>query len=232
MGECAPASRCAELRAEWPSGVADCSPEFLCQRQCYAAVHGYTCGAALAEVRRKYCSGRFGWPGDRCATRRGHHYGNQRHLPQFDHADRGCATEGNQSFSRRFNHATGQSAALLVGFLYGAGVITNNQDSSTLPVTSGVIVSVSPKTTPVYRLLVTNPAGSTATLTAQITVVPAPSISSFTPAARILTLASTEVLTAVFSGGSGIITNDHDATTLPVTSGTPITITPLDSLTR
>lgn len=127
--------------------------------------------------------------------------------------------------------AAGQSASLLVGFLYGAGVITNNQDSSTLPVTSGVIVSVSPKTTTVYRLVVTNPAGSTATLTAQITVVPAPSISSFTPAARILTLASTEVLTAVFSGGSGIITNDHDATTLPVTSGTPITTTPFASLT-
>lgn len=101
--------------------------------------------------------------------------------------------------------AAGQSTTLTGFFSGGAGVITNDQDNLALQVTSSIPVSISPKTNTFYTLTVTNQAGSFTNKAAGITVVAAPSISSFAPAAGLVTNGNSATLTAVFSGGSGVI---------------------------
>src|SRR5439155_21235342 len=90
------------------------------------------------------------------------------------------------------------------------------------PVTSGVAVTVTPSQTTTYVLTVTNAAGSQATSSATVTVLPAPVIASFTAASSELTAGAGTTLTAVFSGGAGEIDQGAGA----VTRGAPIAMAP------
>ena len=99
-------------------------------------------------------------------------------------------------------------------FANGTGVITPGN----IAVTSGVAVSVSPTATTTYTLTVTPPAVGTAiTQTATVTVNPVqttPTITSFAagPHRRSRQENSTS-LTAVFAGGTGVITPGNIAVT-------------------
>ena len=116
--------------------------------------------------------------------------------------------------------AAGQLATVTVTFSGGSGTVTSDQDASVLQVVSGTAVPVSPRVSTHYTLTVTNPAGSTATSFLTITVVPPPAISSFTPATSIVTNGNSTTLTAIFSGGTGLITPGN----ISVSSGTPVTV--------
>jgi hypothetical protein len=60
-----------------------------------------------------------------------------------------------------------------------------------------------------------------------LTVVPAPSITSFTRAAATITTGTSTTLTALFSNGTGSVSNSVGA----VTSGTPVTVSPTTTTT-
>jgi hypothetical protein len=122
----------------------------------------------------------------------------------------------------------GGSSMLTAVFANGAGVITPGN----IAVTSGVAVSVSPTATTTYTLTVTPPAlGTAITQTATVTVNPVqttPTITSFgsSPTSTITAGNSTN-LTAVFAGGTGVITPGS----LAVTSGTPVSVSPTTTTT-
>jgi hypothetical protein len=115
---------------------------------------------------------------------------------------------------------TGGSSMLTAVFANGTGVITPGN----IAVTSGVAVSVSPTATTTYTLTVTPPASGTAiTQTATVTVTTAPTITSFSSAQSTITAGgSGTTLTAVFSGGTGVITPGNIA----VTSGNAVNVNP------
>jgi hypothetical protein len=114
--------------------------------------------------------------------------------------------------------AAGGSSSLTAVFAGGTGVITPGN----LAVTSGTPVSVTPTATTTYTLTVTPPAGGAITQTAIVTVVPVPTITSFTASPTTITAGSSSSLTAVFTGGTGVINPGN----LPVTSGTPVSVSP------
>jgi|GEM_PF-305325 len=118
----------------------------------------------------------------------------------------------------------GGSTNLTAVFGNGTGVITPGN----LTVVSGTPVVVTPSDTTTYTLTVTNAAGVTVNQTVVVTVAAAaPAISSFTANPTAVTSGGTANLTAVFSGGVGVITPGN----LPVTSGTPVPVTPADTTT-
>jgi hypothetical protein len=114
--------------------------------------------------------------------------------------------------------AAGASSQLTPVFSNGTGVITPGN----IAVTSGTAVSVTPVTSTTYTLTVTNSAAVSVSQTATVTVVPAPAITSFTAVPATITTGASSQLTAVFTGGTGIITPGN----LPVTSGTAVSVTP------
>ena len=120
---------------------------------------------------------------------------------------------------------TGGSSSLTAVFVNGTGVITPGN----IAVTSGVAVSVSPTATTTYTLTVTPPAVGTAiTLMATVTVVPPPTITSFSAGPpTTITAGGGTSLTAVFSGGTGVITPGN----FTVTSGVPQNVNPTTTTT-
>jgi alpha-L-arabinofuranosidase len=117
----------------------------------------------------------------------------------------------------------GQSSSLTAVFSGGTAVITPGNIS----VTSGTAVSVSPTTTTTYTLTVTPTVGTPATLTATVTVVPPPSITSFTADPATITSGQSSSLTAVFSGGTAVITPGN----ISATSGTAVSVSPTTTTT-
>jgi len=116
----------------------------------------------------------------------------------------------------------GTSTTLTATFAGGTGAISPGN----IPVTSGTAVTVSPSATTTYTLTVTPPVGTVpATQTAIVTVDPVPTISSFTANPASVTPGNSTSLTAVFTGGTGIITAPGGYSS-PVTSNSPITVTP------
>jgi hypothetical protein len=112
----------------------------------------------------------------------------------------------------------GASSSLTGVFTGGAGVITPGN----LPATSGTAVSVSPATTTTYTLTVTPASGPAATQTATVTVVVPPSITSFGASPATITSGTSASVTAVFAGGTGVITPGN----LAVTSGKAVNVSP------
>ncbi len=121
----------------------------------------------------------------------------------------------------------GGSSSLTAVFANGTGVIT----PGSIAVTSGVAVSVSPTATTTYTLTVTPTAGGTAiTQTATVTVNPVatmPTITSFVASASTITAGGSDNLTAVFAGGTGVITPGN----LAVTSGAAVSVSPTTTTT-
>ena len=114
--------------------------------------------------------------------------------------------------------AAGASSQLTPVFANGTGVITPGN----IAVTSGTAVTVTPSANTTYTLTVTNSSSVFVTQTATVTVVPAPAITSFAASPTTIEAGSSSQLTAVFSGGTGVITPGGIA----VTSGTAVTVTP------
>jgi hypothetical protein len=118
----------------------------------------------------------------------------------------------------------GSNSSLTGVFSGGSGVITPGN----IAATSGTAVSVSPTTTTAYTLTVTSASGGTpATQQTTVTVDPVPVISSFTANPTTIAAGSSSSLTANFTGGTGVITPGN----LPVTSGTPVIVSPTSSTT-
>jgi len=112
----------------------------------------------------------------------------------------------------------GGSASLTGVFSGGTGVVT----PGALAATSGTAVSVSPTANTTYTLTVTNSAGVAVTQTATVTVNPAPTITSFVAAPATITAGGSSGLTAVFAGGTGVITPGN----LAATSGMAVSVSP------
>lgn len=112
----------------------------------------------------------------------------------------------------------GSSTTLTAVFTGGAGVVTPGN----LSITSGTAVTINPTSTTAYTLTVTSPLGTVVTKSATVTVVPAPVITSFSADTNPITSGSSTNLTAVFSGGTGVITPGN----LTVVSGTPVSVNP------
>jgi len=115
---------------------------------------------------------------------------------------------------------SGQSSSLTAVFTGGTGVVTPGNIS----VTSGTAVSVSPTATTTYTLTVTPTTGTAVTQTATVTVTaPAPPvITSFTASPTTITTGKSSSLTAVFTGGTGLVTPGN----INVTSGTAVSVSP------
>jgi len=114
--------------------------------------------------------------------------------------------------------AAGASSQLTPVFTNGTGIITPGN----IAVTSGTAVSVTPAVNTTYTLTVTNSASVSVSQTATVTVVPAPAITSFAASPTTIEAGSNSQLTAVFTGGTGVITPGSIA----VSSGTAVTVTP------
>jgi hypothetical protein len=118
----------------------------------------------------------------------------------------------------------GGSSSLTAVFANGTGVSTPGN----LPITSGVPVSVSPTTTTIYTLTVTNPIGSAIS---QITTVTysatAPAITTFVPTPATIAAGGSSSLLADFVNGTGMITPGN----IPVTSGTAVNVSPASTTT-
>jgi len=124
------------------------------------------------------------------------------------------------TFSAKPDSITPGGTAILASvFGGGSGVITPGN----IAVTSGAQTSVMPTYTTVYTLTVTNSAGVTTSHTATVTVTPnTPVISEFIADPPSITPGGTSNLTGVFSDGTGMISPGN----IPVTSGTPVSVTP------
>jgi hypothetical protein len=114
---------------------------------------------------------------------------------------------------------SGSKSSLTAVFSGGSGVIA----PGSIAVTSGTAVSVSPTATTAYTLTVT-PTGSGTAVTQQttVTVDPVPVISSFTASPTTVAAGNSSSLTANFAGGTGVVTPGN----IPVTSGTPVSVSP------
>jgi hypothetical protein len=118
----------------------------------------------------------------------------------------------------------GGSANLTAVFANGSGVITPGN----LAVVSGVPVSVSPTTTTIYTLTVTNPFGTAVTQVTTVTYsATAPVITTFNATPAEIGSGSSSNLLADFVNGTGVITPGN----LPVTSGTPVSVSPTTTTT-
>ena len=122
--------------------------------------------------------------------------------------------------------AAGSSSQLTAVFSGGTGAITAPGGFSSA-VTSGTPVNVSPTATTTYTLTVTPSVGAAITQTATVTVTPAAIITGFTANPTTIEAGSSSSLTAVFSGGTGVITPGN----ISVTSGTPVSVSPTTTTT-
>ncbi len=118
----------------------------------------------------------------------------------------------------------GASAKLTAVFANGSGSIAPGNIS----VTSGTPVSLIPPNdaTTTYTLTVTGSSGATASQTAAVQAVAAPTVTSFIASPATVAIGGSASLTAVFDNGAGVITPGN----ITVTSGTAIAVTP-DTLT-
>jgi hypothetical protein len=113
----------------------------------------------------------------------------------------------------------GNSTTLTGVFAGGTGVITPGNFTAT----SGVAVSVSPASTTKYTLTVTNSASVSITASVTVTVnPPPPSITSFVAGNGAIEAGQSDTLTAVFVGGTAVITPGNIA----ATSGVAVSVTP------
>jgi hypothetical protein len=122
--------------------------------------------------------------------------------------------------------ASGASSSLTAVFTGGTGMITPGN----LAVTSGAVVTVSPSSTTTYTLTVTPSSGSGVSQTVTVTVTPkviSPSISSFTATPASITAGASSSLTAVFTGGTGVITPGN----LAITSNASVSVSPTSTTT-
>jgi formylglycine-generating enzyme required for sulfatase activity len=118
---------------------------------------------------------------------------------------------------------TGSGTTLLAVYSGGDGTV----DHGLGPVASGVPMPTGPLTaSTTWVLTVANAGGAAATASAAVQVVPPPAITSFNGNGP-LGAGSVVFLTAVFSGGSGMVTPGN----LPVTSGVPLNAGPLSATT-
>jgi hypothetical protein len=112
----------------------------------------------------------------------------------------------------------GGSSSLTAVFANGNGIITPGN----LAATSGTGVSVSPTTTTTYTITVTGSSGAAVTQAVTVTVLPAPTITSFVASPTTITAGGSSSLTAVYANGTGVITPGN----LPAPSGTPVNVSP------
>jgi|SRR5579859_937662 len=119
---------------------------------------------------------------------------------------------------------SGSSILLFPSFSNGAGIVNNGVGT----VGSGSVVSTGSLTSnTTFTLTVTNAAGATASVnSATVNVIPAPIIASFIATPNPIVSGNSTQLTATFSNGTGLISNNVDSSTIPVTSGTPVTVSP------
>lgn len=115
----------------------------------------------------------------------------------------------------------GTSTTLTAVFTGGTGVVTPGN----IPVVSGTAIPVSPTATTTYTLTVTPALGPAITATTAITVDPVPTITSFTANPTNVAPGSSSSLTAVFTGGTGVITAPGGYSS-PATSGVAVSVTP------
>jgi hypothetical protein len=130
--------------------------------------------------------------------------------------------QGNQT-TLTITQGVATKVGLKGSFTNGTGSI----DQSVGPVTSPFNqngISVSSTTT--YTLTVTNAAGTQVTALVTVTAVPAPTITSFTAASTTITAGTTTTLTGAFSDGTGVVTINGSSNPVPITSGTPLTVSP------
>jgi hypothetical protein len=121
---------------------------------------------------------------------------------------------------------SGSSSGLTAVFTGGTGVITAPGGFSAAA-TSGTAVSVSPTSTTIYTFTATSSTGLTATQTATVTVDAVPTITSFTANPTTITSGLSSSLTAVFAGGTGVISPGN----ISVTSGTAVSVSPTSTTT-
>ena len=119
--------------------------------------------------------------------------------------------------------AEGSSVNLTAVFKNGTASINNNVGA----VSSNVAKSVTPTSTTTYILTVTNSIGDSITSSVTVTVLPAPTITSFTASSATIALGSSVNLTAVFSNGVGSIDNSVGT----VTSNVVKSVTPTSTTT-
>jgi hypothetical protein len=112
----------------------------------------------------------------------------------------------------------GGSTTLIATFTGGTGLVTPGN----LSITSGTALTVSPSSTTTYTITVTNAASTAVTQTVTVTVIPQPAITSFVSNHAAVTDGATASLTAVFTGGTGVITPGN----ISVTSGVGASVTP------
>jgi hypothetical protein len=105
-----------------------------------------------------------------------------------------------------------------------SGASSLSIDNGVGDVTSLASCPVSPTTTTTYTLTATNAYGSTPQSTT-VTVVPAPVITSFSANPASVISGGTTQLSAVFTGGNGVVTPGN----LPITSGVAITSGPISA---
>jgi hypothetical protein len=123
-------------------------------------------------------------------------------------ADNNSAGNGTTSFTRTYN--TGTSVTLTAPATSGS-----NTFSSWTGCTSASTVTCTVSMT------------ANTTVTANYAASASPTITSFSASASTITAGGSDNLTAVFSGGTGVITPGN----LPVTSGTPVSVSPTTTTT-
>jgi len=117
----------------------------------------------------------------------------------------------------------GSSSTLTAVFSNGTGVVTPGN----IPVASGTPFSVAPASTTTYTLKVTGSNGRSVSKSLTVNVISPPSISSFTANPSTITAGSSSSLTAVFSGGTGVITPGS----ISVSSGKAVAVSPSSTTT-
>lgn len=112
----------------------------------------------------------------------------------------------------------GSNASLTGVFSGGSGVISPGN----IAVTSGTAVTVSPTSNTTYTLTVTPSSGTPVSATSTVTVDPVPTVTSFSATPSTVAAGNSSVLTADFTGGTGVVTPGNIA----ITSGTPVSVIP------
>jgi len=117
----------------------------------------------------------------------------------------------------------------------GGDSVTLASDNAAVQVPATVSVAAG-QTSAQFNITTTSGANATAHITASfnsssqvatLTVVPAPTITSFTPATATITSGGSTTLTGVFSNGTGSVSNSVGA----IASGTPVTVSPTATIT-
>lgn len=126
----------------------------------------------------------------------------------------------------------GDALTLTAQFAGGTGLITPGN----LPIQSGTPLNLNPQASMTYTLTVTNGAGKRATLTVDVQVVSAPAIQTFSAQNASVAEGDSALVTAGFSGGSGVITpgdlvvESYKPVSLAITGDVTYTLTVTNSL--